>query len=80
MTEIPQIRGWDAIAAAIARAMKTSCCERTARRYAAQGRSNRLRVMKFANGRVYLRPVDLEVFKLAEEGQPTGARSPGRAA
>ena len=67
------IAGWVAIAAAVGKATRSSVCERTARRYARQGRINRLPVFKFLdNGNVYLLPSHL-VQWAANRSIPVGA-------
>lgn len=80
------IVGYEAIAAAVAAALKRSVDVRTAKRWAHQnpakrpkGLRNRLPVCKYDDGRVYLLPADLAVWAAAWLTQlPSGAQLPGR--
>jgi hypothetical protein len=71
------ICGWNAIADAVSRAIGTSCCRKTAQRYAKPGRPNRLPVFRYDNGVVYLLPSALSLWREARS-MPLGAREPGR--
>lgn len=74
------IIGYDQIAKAVTRAIKCSVSVRTAKRYAAQGRTNRLPVFVYPNGRAYLIPAHLALWAQAWLARkPSGARPPGKA-
>ena len=73
------IVGYAAIARAVTRALGFSCGKRTVQRYARQGRTLRLPVLVYPNGRAYLLPDDLAVWARAWlSPRPSGAREPGR--
>lgn len=68
------------IAAAVGKAIDRSVSVRTAKRYARQGRDNRLPVQVYPDGRVYLLPADLDVWVRAWKApRPSGGRPSGRA-
>jgi hypothetical protein len=73
------IIGYADIAKAVTRAIGASVSTRTAKRYAEQGRTNRLPVLVYPNGRAYLLPADLAVWARAWLAhRPSGAREPGK--
>jgi hypothetical protein len=71
---------YEKIAIAVGKAINRSVSERTAKRYAQQGRENRLPVQVYPDGRAYLLPADLEVWARAwlapraSGGRPSGRR------
>ncbi len=68
-------QGWAEIAAAAGRAVNRSISVSTAERYAEQGRANRLPVLKYGNGRVYMTSEGCALWAVAFlRGTPTGAR------
>lgn len=74
------IMGYTAIAAAVGRAIGSSVCVKSAKRYARRP-VNRLPVHKFGNGRVYLRPEDLALWAAAwRAALPVGGVLVGAAA
>ncbi len=73
--------GYAAIAIAAGKAINASVSLRTAKRYAQQGRTNRLPVQVYPNGRAYLLPDDLALWARAWRApRPSGARAPGKRA
>jgi hypothetical protein len=78
-TTQPPICGWTDIAAEASKAIQQSVTVRTAQRYAEPGKDNRLPVWIWPNGRVYLMPEELELWKRAWlRRRPTGGRMPGK--
>ena len=77
----PPIVGYAAIAKAVTARLGSSCSVRTVRRYARQGRSLRLPVLKYPNARVYLLQPHLEAWAVAWlAALPSGGVEPGRRA
>jgi hypothetical protein len=70
--EVP-FRGWRAITQAVGRTLGARVSRRTAIRYAQPGRRNRLPVLQYDNGGVYLMPSALALWAAARS-MPLGAR------
>ena len=63
--EEPSIKGWDAIAAAAGKAIRSSVSVSTAKRYASPGRDNRLPVYQYQTTHVHLAVEDLALWAKA---------------